>query len=234
MVLKTMAICSFFLLCLAMSTQAEPRVEVSHGTIDFGYVHQGQTLTHAYWLKSIGSDTVRVTDIWPGCGCTQIPIEDSVIAPGDSLPLQVVFNTGRFRGSVKKQPKVTTNASDLKIRLYLYATIVTDSQDTGPLSVRPKRLDVSQFGEKTRRVAKFHIENHTDQDLKLAMVDSTLKSFEVKLPDKIGAGETVEGRIRVFEDRVETEFEESLTFRAEDLDHAVYTLPIRRLYQPGQ
>ncbi len=234
MTLKTITICLVFLLCLAISTQAESKVEVSHGTVDFGYVYQGQTLTHAYWLKSIGTDTVRITNIWPGCGCTQIPIEDSVIAPGDSLPLQIIFSSGRFRGSVKKQPEITTNASDLKIKLFLYATVLTDSGNSGPLSVRPKRLDVSQFGEKTRRVAKFHIENHTDQNLKLEMVDSTLKSFEVKLPDKIGAGETVEGRIRVFEDRVETEFEESLTFRVKDLDHAVYTLPVRRLFKSGE
>ncbi|MCP4686060.1 MAG: hypothetical protein GY867_11545, partial [bacterium] len=102
--------------------------------------------------------------------------------------------------------------------------------EPGPLDVRPGVLDVSQFGEKTRRRARFHIENRTDNEMKLIVTDSTGKSFDLKMPGKVGAGETVEGLVTVHEDQVKEDFEESLTFRALGPGESSYTVPVKRKY----
>ncbi len=218
------------LFALTAGAPAAPELEIREATFDFGRVSQNRVLTHDFWLKSIGDDTLRVVRLWPGCGCTQIPLADSTIAPGDSLALTIIFNTGRFVGAVHKTPKLTTNVSGDKIELNIHARVLTKDDGPGPLEVRPEVLDVSQFGEKPRRRARFHIENRTDDDMRLVVTDSTGKSFDIKLPGKVGAGETVEGIVTVHEDRVKDDFDESVTFRAFGPAEGSYTLPVKRRY----
>jgi len=43
-----------------------PRVEVSEESFDFGYVPQGATISHVFWLKNTGGDTLRINDVRTG------------------------------------------------------------------------------------------------------------------------------------------------------------------------
>ena len=43
-----------------------PRIQVSAEEFDFGRTPQGSTISHVFWLKNIGEDTLRITDIKPG------------------------------------------------------------------------------------------------------------------------------------------------------------------------
>ncbi len=228
MISRTIFLTSVLLVLLAATLSAAPEAQINEATFNFGRVAQNQIVTHCFWLRSVGDDTLRVTKIWPGCGCTQIPLEDSTIAPGDSLPLQIIFATGRFHGEITKEPRIRTTASDWDIKLRLYVHVILDEDEWGPIEVKPERIDVSQFGEKPRRIARFHLVNRTDQDLELSITDSTYKSFEVKLPDKIAAGETIEGRIRVREDMMDSDLKESFTIRVDNMDNTFYSLPVRR------
>jgi len=42
------------------------RIEVPQASFNFGYVPQGSTISHVFWLKSVGLDTLRITDVRPG------------------------------------------------------------------------------------------------------------------------------------------------------------------------
>jgi len=238
--MKPIVISTFLLLILfaADDTKAEPLAEISPTTFDFGYVTQGKLLIRNFWIKSIGDENLKIEGIFPGCGCTQIPLLDSTVAPGDSMMLTISFSTGRFKGPVEKTPTVTTNVNSKPAKLFVLANVMPTTENGGPLEVRPDILDVSQFSSKTRRQARFHVVNMSDIDLDLIVTDSTLKSFELKLPNKIKAGETVEGRIRVHEDKVESDFKESVTFTVLGVEtptgkrDMAYSLPIKRIYRP--
>ena len=125
-----------------------------------------------------------------------------------------------------------TNASDAVIKLSIMAEVTLNSDETWPAVLRPEILDVSQYGEKTRRQGRFHLENRSDEDLRVIVVDSALKSFEIRIPGEVKAGETIEGRIRVREEAVTADFTESVTFRLEGKESQFYTLPIMRRYHP--
>jgi hypothetical protein len=213
---------------------AGPQLEIINPTVNFGRVTQQKIVTTDFWIKSTGDETLKITTLWAGCGCTDIPLTDSTIEPGDSLALRIIFSTGRFQGLVAKRPTVRTNASDEVIKLSIMAEVILDSDKAWPVVLRPDILDVSQFSEKTRRRGRFHIENRSDEDLRLIVVDTALKSFEVKIPDKIKAGETIEGKIRVREEMVEADFTESVTFQIVGSETDFYTLPIIRRYRPDQ
>jgi len=230
--MKLLILVSSILLLAASCLQAEPMADISQASFDFGRVTQGKLLTHSFWIKSVGDDTLVIEKIWPGCGCTQIPLKDSILAPGDSIPLTIQFSTGKFMGQVEKSPTITSNANSKPCKLFIRAYVTPTIENDGPLLVRPEILDVSQFSERQRRQAKFHIENTTDRDLDLAVVDSALKSFEIKLPGKVKAGETIEVAIRVFEDKIESDFKESISFEAVGVENGIYTLPIKRIFRP--
>ena len=54
--------------------QAEPKLIVTETEFNYGKVAQQSELSHGFWLKSVGDDTVRILEVFPGCGCTQIPL----------------------------------------------------------------------------------------------------------------------------------------------------------------
>lgn len=48
------------------ATPNQPRLEVPEVAFNFGYVPQGSSISHVFWLKSVGADTLRITDVRPG------------------------------------------------------------------------------------------------------------------------------------------------------------------------
>jgi hypothetical protein len=220
-----------FLLAGSIAVSAAPGVKIKNDTFDFGKVIQNSTTTHSFWIKSTGSDTLRITEIDPGCGCTQMPLRDSVLGPGDSTRLDIIFTTRSYVGHVNKRPYIMTNASTEKVGLSIYAEIMIDPENAIPLVPRPARIDVSQFSALARRRASFKLFNKSNEDVDLQCVDTSFKSFEVVLPSKIKAGETAEGTIVVKKDKVPTSFKESFTFEAvNDNERDVYSLVVERMY----
>lgn len=48
------------------ATAAQPRLEVPEVSFNFGYVPQGASIAHTFWLRNVGGDTLRITDVRPG------------------------------------------------------------------------------------------------------------------------------------------------------------------------
>ncbi len=221
-----------FVLCvltLSSLAFAEPGIELSESSFNFGKAPQRAAVSHTFWLKSTGTDTLVITKIVPGCGCTKAPLMDSVLAPGDSTSLEIIFETKSFRGYVTKKPYLETNISEDKIYLRIDAELFPKPESILPVGFEPFKLDVSQFTEKPRSKAKFHLVNKSDVDYEITMLDIKNKAFDVKLPKKIKAGETIEGILTVHKDKLETEFQSSFTIQLNDDFQTRISLPIRRI-----
>ncbi len=226
----TVVICLVLFVC-APASQAGPAVEIPDAVFNFGKVCQKAKVAHIFWVKSVGDDTLRVTRVHPGCGCTQAPLRDSVIVPGDSTDLEIYFSTRSYRGVVSKRPYLETNIGEGKVYVKIKAELLPEPETAMPLSLSPYYLDVSQFTQKPRRKAKFLIQNKSDQDYVLNLIDWSRKYFDVELPKEVKAGETAEGLVVVHKDAVKAEFEQSLTFEINDSTHTRYTLPVKRMYR---
>ncbi len=217
----------------AYSAFAAPGVKIPGDTFDFGQVVQNATTTHTFWIKSTGTETLKIVAVEPGCGCTQIPLSDSVVAPGDSLRLDIIFSTKSFVGHVNKRPLIVTNANPTNASMSIFADIMTQPEGGLPITMRPAKLDVSQFTSAPRRRATFELVNKSPDTLKLSLVDTLFRSFTVELPKVIKPGETAQGTIIVKKANIEKSFKESFTFEAlgsESRDR--FTLPIERIYRP--
>ena len=219
---------AFALALLVSAAYAAPRMQLSETTYNFGYAPQNSRISHIFWIKSTGDDTLLITKVIPGCGCTKAPLEKSELAPGDSTRLQILFKTGHYKNHVAKAPKIESNASDIPNNIRIESFVVARPDSTFPLVISPYKLDISQFGEKTRDQMTFKVTNVSDKSLKVSVIDKELRKFDVELPKSVDAGATIEGKLQLTDDAVLSEFESSLTIEVDDEMHSRFTIPVKR------
>ncbi len=53
-------------LFFAVPASAEPNLTIEQSSFDFGYAPQKSKLSHIFWLKSTGSDLLKIAKIVPG------------------------------------------------------------------------------------------------------------------------------------------------------------------------
>lgn len=213
---------------LGTTLMAQADLKIPAETFDFGIMPQNAKITGGYWLHSSGTDTLKITDVKPGCGCTKAPLKTSILAPGDSTFLEISFSSKQYKGNVRKGIKINSNAAEAIHNISLAGTVQIQMDSTKPVIVRPYKLDISQFSAQPREQMKFTLENVTGQDLEWNMVYYPSEYFEVKLPDKIKAGKSVEGVLKVRPEYVNSEFEQSFTIEFNDIDKTRFTIPVTR------
>jgi len=227
----TILILSTMTCVLASASLAGPAIELPDPEFDFGRISQHAKVAHRFWVKSVGDDTLRILKVEPGCGCTKAPLMDSILAPGDSTSLDIIFSTKSFRGFVSKRPYLETNIGEDRYYIRISSELLPEPENAMPVSLSPARLDVSQFRAKPRLKAKFLVQNKGDIDLDILLIDYAEDYFTVELPAQVKAGETVEGIVAVHEHLETEEFERSLTIQISDEERTRYSLPVKRMYR---
>ena len=86
-------------LFLGFGAWAGPKLWVSEQVYDFGEVKEGMLVVHTFLLKNVG-DAVLTFTRSPGvsCGCTSAPLPKMTLEPGESVPLEVRFETTGYGG----------------------------------------------------------------------------------------------------------------------------------------
>lgn len=220
----------------AQSVLAVPQIKLSETEFNFGKFYQNSKVSHTFWIKSTGTDTLKVVQIVPGCGCTQMPLKDSTLAPGDSTELEIIFSSRSMRGNITKAPYIKTNMGDEMTYLKIYSEVFAEDLPDSLLGVTPVRLDISQFGETpVRKKAAFTIENKQPKEVTLEMISYPKNLFKVTLPKKLAAGGKAEVEVEVLDSVLKEEFEKCITFETVSADSRTrYTVPVRRMYRANE
>lgn len=213
------------------AVQAGPAIEISVDSFNFGRAAQHAVLSHRFKIASTGDDTLIITNIVPGCGCTRAPLADSSLAPGEETTLELFFSTKSFRGIVSKKAYFETNISEAKYYIKFQSELLPQPDTMMPIHLSPSRLDISQFKTKVRRKAKFWIHNKDSVDYRLKLIDYADKVFDVKMPEIVKAHDSAWGGITVKDEAIPTEFEHSVTFELDDGSGIRYSLPVKRMYR---
>ncbi len=53
-------------LCFTAPANAESNLTIEQSSFDFGYAPQKSKLSHIFWLKSTGSEVLKISKIVPG------------------------------------------------------------------------------------------------------------------------------------------------------------------------
>ena len=91
---------------------------------NFGQVNYGDVLGVSFKCYNQGGESVIINEVVLGCGCTEVNYSKEPLEPGDSLYLEVVFDSRGFHGRQVKM--VTVQASDsLRTHdLYIWADVM--------------------------------------------------------------------------------------------------------------
>ncbi len=86
-----------------------PVAKFSEASYDFGEMKQGDKKDHTFTLTNDGKSELIIRNIRSSCGCTAVAPSKKVIAPGESVPIKVTFDSRGKRGRQSKSITVITN-----------------------------------------------------------------------------------------------------------------------------
>lgn len=90
---------------------SQPKLEIEGGnTYNWGKVNYKNSPVKAkIKLKNVGNETLKISEVKPGCGCTAAPLDKYDIAPGDFATLDVSLNISTYTGETVKSIRISSN-----------------------------------------------------------------------------------------------------------------------------
>jgi len=214
------------MLLAAVPAFAAPHLALNETEFDFGSVPGGQTVSHVFWLKSVGEDTLKIIDAKPGCGCTKAPLEKTLLAPGDSTRLEVIFTAKKTPGKIAKSVQVMTNevaqAKVVRFTAVIEDTTKADSQ----LGITPRVITLANEPAESQKQTAMALANLTDHDLALRLIEWPREYVKPDFPTALAAGNTVYVQVTLDAGARDTTSAKSCTFEAGAEKPIRYTVPI--------
>lgn len=86
-----------------------PKIELDKTTHDFGTINEGDVVETEFIIKNTGESDLIIADAKGSCGCTVPVWPKAPIAPGESAPIKVSFDSNGKPGKQSKTVTLTTN-----------------------------------------------------------------------------------------------------------------------------
>lgn len=86
-----------------------PVATYAETSFDFGDMVQGEKKEHTFSLTNNGKSDLIIRNVRSSCGCTAVVPSKKVIAPGETAPIKVTFDSRGKRGRQSKSITVITN-----------------------------------------------------------------------------------------------------------------------------
>lgn len=221
-------IASLLLTLPLMAQRRGPRVLVVDSGFDFGYVPQSGKVSHTYWVDNLGTDTLRIFNIQPGCGCTKAPLTTFHAAPNDSLPIELVFDSGNRHRDQHKSTAVSCNDPAMSLfRLALTAWVYKDGEPSGPLTITKNAL-LKLTTDDLGKSYEVEFKNDSEEPVTTTLVDYPHELVSVQMPQgKIDPGDKGTIRVLVNKKIKQANYNKSFTFELADSANTRYSIPVR-------
>lgn len=152
---------AFFVASFALFSQ--PKIEIVGGeTLDWGKVKlEDSPLTKKVQIKNAGTETLKILNVKPGCGCTTAPLDKTELGPGEIATMDVTLRLSDG-GQVSKSIRIQSNDSEKEnTMVILKADVFT------PITVAPKYLSFRNMTVGTESKAVTTITNNTEEPIKI-------------------------------------------------------------------
>lgn len=228
-----LAVAVLLVVVFAPRAEALPKMFLPQEEFNFGFVPQDSKVTHVFWIKSVGDDSLVIVSVKPGCSCTQAPLAKKELAAGDSTELEIIFSSGKNISKVTKRPTITTNEGPPSRNVTITCDVVKSPDSTYPIVIKPYRLYVSKADTIEIDEASFTIQNVSDQPLGIDVAGAPQGYFQLTLPKTLKAGETAECKLKVNAAHLAEPFEKSVTLELTDASKTRFTIPVIRRFIGG-
>lgn len=89
-----------------------PKIELDKMEHDFGTINEGTVVETEFIVKNTGDSDLIIADAKGSCGCTVPQPPKEPIAPGQSAPIKVSFDSNGKPGMQNKTVTLTTNTEN--------------------------------------------------------------------------------------------------------------------------
>lgn len=86
-----------------------PKLKFDRNKHDFGEIRKGSMVDTDFELTNTGQTELEIRKVKTNCGCTVVKLEKKVLAPGESIQMQVSFDSSERRGRQYKTVTVFSN-----------------------------------------------------------------------------------------------------------------------------
>ncbi len=211
---------------------ALPKLEIQPKEFSFGMIPQNSTVVHKFWFKSVGDDTLKISEIKTGCSCAIMPLKQDFILPGDSMEVQFLWDVGKRVYQIGRYPYIFTNASDEPYRMSLTGEVHKTLDSSKPVSVSPYKCEFSIIRDKSINEVEITFTNQTDKDIHVILLTPSVEECNIEMPQVISAHSKAVGKISVKNDFLDKEFVGSITLLLDDKKETRISIPYRRkIYQ---
>jgi hypothetical protein len=93
----------------AATGESGPKLTFTTNEYHFGKVIAGAQVKYVFIASNSGDQTLKISNVAPGCHCTTAGIRSLQIEPGKTGEIPIQFDSGSFRGDVRKNITVTSN-----------------------------------------------------------------------------------------------------------------------------
>ena len=100
-----------------------PKIELDKTEHDFGIINEGDVVETEFIVKNIGESDLVIAEAKGSCGCTVPESPKEPIAPGQSAPIKVSFNSSGKPGMQNKTVTLTTNTENGKETFSIKANV---------------------------------------------------------------------------------------------------------------
>jgi hypothetical protein len=219
---------SLLIVCLIMAfaprqeVAAAPKIQFSGRLFDFGFMPEGLRARHRYWLYNVGTDTLFVQSIKPACGCTTVPLPRNRIKPGDSVPLDLAFDTHRYQLRVNKSVTIFSDDSTQPEAKIYFTAYIGDSVQS--IRVEPRTAYLDTLGKENQIIT---VTNSSDRVYRVSLSSPPPDFMSVDIPSPaIPANSKAQLVLKAGPKTPVGEYFGSLTLRFAGPDTISFTVPI--------
>lgn len=90
---------------------------------NFGEIKQGEIVSTTFTIKNVGENDLYIVEAHGSCGCTVPEVTKEAIAPGESAPIHVKFDSNGKSGEVTKSVMITCNTAKIVETISIKASI---------------------------------------------------------------------------------------------------------------
>jgi hypothetical protein len=148
----------------------KPKIFSENPDFNFGKVYKGNKVEHVFKLENKGNDTLKIKKVKPSCGCTAVILSNNTILPGNAGEVKATFNSGNYRGKVKKTIAVLSNDPDTPShKLTIYGEIIEE------ISINPRNINFGSFraDNQTNKTVKVSLKSQSGPDFKITKITSS-------------------------------------------------------------
>lgn len=169
----------FFLGTISLLSQ--PEINFPDGTVlDWGIVRpKDNPLKGKFIIKNTGTDTLKIVNVQPTCGCTYAPLNKNILLPNETTDLAVTLSISNYEGPISKHIRIYSNdPKHSLIDLELKANIEREVFVSPSNIVSFTDLKVGQTGKQL-----LEIRNRTTKDVKIFVSSVIPSELQVKIKD---------------------------------------------------